>query len=483
MKMKVKNSKLKVKGSTEQQSSRATEQQEDITAKTFSLTAALLGYWATGLILLFTVHCSLLTDVFAFDANKKILPNGLTVLHSEKHNLPIVMITMIVKAGLLDEPKEKAGLAHLTAELLDEGTKSRKSAEISEEIEFIGAGLGASAGGDYTTITLSVLKKDIENGFEIFSDIILNPVFPQEELNRKRELIKGSLKQMEEDPSFLAERSFNKEVFGEHPYGRLVEGSTETLSEITREDLLRFHSKYFIPNNAMLSVVGDLTPAELNSLIEKYLDPWKIAELPERKIHPMNEEKTKKAVKINRDVTQATIIIGHLGISRDNPDYYAVSVMNYILGSGGFSSRLMQKIRDELGLAYDVRSFFTTSKEKGLFQAEVQTKNESANTATEEILKQIEKIREEKVSDEELSGAKDYLTGSFPRRLDTSRKIADFLATVEFYNLGLDYAEKYVSFINAVTKEDVQRVAGKYLDAENFVLIVVANQKKAELKY
>lgn len=434
-------------------------------------------------LLLFTVHCSLLTDVFALDVNKKILPNGLTVLHSEKHNLPIVMITVIVKAGLLDESKEKAGLAHLTAELLDEGTKKRKSAEISEDIEFIGAGLGASAGGDYTTITLSVLKKDIEKGVELFSDIILNPVFPQEEIERKRELIKGSLKQREEDPSFLAERSFKKETFGEHPYGRLVEGSAETLSEITREDLLRFHSKYFIPNNAILSVVGDLTPAELNSLIKKYLDSWKIAELPERKIYPMNEEKTKKAVKIDRDVTQATIIIGHLGISRDNPDYYAVSVMNYILGSGGFSSRLMQKIRDELGLAYDVRSFFTASKEKGLFQAEVQTKNESANTATEEILKQIEKIRNEAVSDEELSGAKDYLTGSFPRRLDTSRKIADFLATVEFYNLGLDYAEKYASFINAVTKEDVQRVARKYLDAENFVLIVVANQKKAVIRY
>ena len=419
----------------------------------------------------------------ALDVNKKMLPNGLTVLHSEKHNLPIVMITMIVKAGLLDEPKEKAGLANLTADLLDEGTKSRKSSEISEEIEFIGAGLGASAGSDYTTITLSVLKKDIEKGFELFSDIILNPVFAQEEIERKRELIKGSLKQREEDPSFLAERSFKKEAFGEHPYGRLVEGSTETLSEITREDLLRFHAKYFIPNNAMLSVVGDLTPDELNSLIKKYLDSWKIAELPERKIHPMNEEKTKKAVKIDRDVTQATIIIGHLGISRDNPDYYAVSVMNYILGSGGFSSRLMQKIRDELGLAYDVRSFFTASKEKGLFQAEVQTKNESANTATEEILKQIEKIREEKVSDEELSGAKDYLTGSFPRRLDTSRKIADFLATAEFYNLGLDYAEKYASFINAVNKEDVQRVAGKYLDAENFVLIVVASQKKAVIRY
>ena len=143
-----------------------------------------------------------------------------------------------------------------------------------------------------------------------------------------------------------------------------MEGSTETLSEITREDLLRFHSKYFIPNNAMLSVVGDLTPGELNSLIKKYLDSWKIAELPEKKIHPMNEGKTKKAVKIDRDVTQATIIIGHLGISRDNPDYYAVSVMNYILGSGGFSSRLMQKIRDELGLAYDVRSFLPQARKR-----------------------------------------------------------------------------------------------------------------------
>ncbi|MCX5717743.1 MAG: pitrilysin family protein [Nitrospirae bacterium] len=423
------------------------------------------------------------SPLYAFDANKKILPNGFTVLHFEKHNLPIVMITMIVKAGLLDEPKEKAGLAHLTAELLDEGTKNRKSAEISEEIEFMGAGLGASAGSDYTTITLSVLKKDIEKGFEIFSDIILNPVFPQEELNRKRELIKGSLKQKEEDPSFLAARSFKKEVFGEHPYGRLVEGSIETLSEITREDLLSFHSKYFIPNNAILSVVGDLTPSELNSLIKKHLDPWKIADLPERKIYPMNEEKTKKSVKIDRDVTQATIIIGHLGISRDNPDYYAVSVMNYILGNGGFSSRLMQKIRDEMGLAYDVSSFFMLNKEKGSFHAEVQTKNESANTVIEEVVKQIEKIREEKVSNEELSEEKDYLTGSFPRRLDTSRKIADFIATAEFYNLGLDYVEKYVSFINAVTKEDVQRVARKYLDAENFVLIVVANQKKAGIRY
>jgi len=435
------------------------------------------------LLTLFTVHCSLSANAYALDINKKILPNGLTVLHSEKHNLPIVMVTMIVKAGILDEPREKAGLAYLTADLLDEGTKTRKSAEISEEIEFIGAGLGASAGGDYTTITLSVLKKDAEKGFELFSDIILNPVFPQEELERKRERIKGSLKQREEDPTFVAGRLFKKEVFGDHPYARLMEGSEETLSGITRENLMEFHSKYFIPNNAILSVVGDLAPAELDSLIKKYLYPWKKSDMPQRKIHPVSDEKTKRVVKIDKEVTQATVIIGHLGISRDNPDYYAVSVTNYILGGGGFASRLMQKVRDELGLAYGVSSYFSASKEKGSFEAEVQTKNESANTAIEEILKQMERIRNEAVSDEELSGAKDYLTGSFPRRLDTGRKITDFLATIEFYNLGLDYAEKYPAYINAVTKDDVLRVAKKYLDPENFILVIVADQKKAGLKY
>jgi zinc protease len=157
--------------------------------------------------------------------------------------------------------------------------------------------------------------------------------------------------------------------------------------------------------------------------------------------------------------------------------------MNYILGGGGFSSRLMQSVRDEMGLAYDVHSFFSSHKEGGIFEIGFQTKNESSNTALDEIIKQVQRIRKEQVSDQELSDAKSYLTGSFPRRLDTNRKIADFLALVEFYNLGLDYAAKYPDYINAVTKDDVLRVAKKYLDAEHYVLVVVANQKKAMLKY
>jgi len=422
-------------------------------------------------------------DVIALNANRNVLPNGLTVLHSENHSLPIVMVTLIVKAGQLDEPKDKAGLANLVAELLTEGTKNRGSKDISEEIDFIGASLDASAGNDYITITLSVLKKDLNKGFELFSDILLNPAFHQDEIDRNREQIKGLLRQREEDPSFLAERAFRKEVFGAHPYGRLVEGSPETVDRIKREDLVRFYSDYFVPNNSILSVAGDLAPAELSAAVQQYLGGWKKADLPPRGVEAIREGTTLKVIKIDKDLTQANIVIGHIGISRDNPDYYAVSVMNYILGGGGFSSRLMQSVRDEMGLAYDVHSFFASHKEGGIFEIGLQTKNESSNTALDEIIRQVERIRKEQVSDQELSDAKSYLTGSFPRRLDTNRKIADFLALVEFYNLGLDYAAKYPDYINAVTKDDVLRAAKKYLNAEHYVLVVVANQKKAMLKY
>ena len=432
---------------------------------------------------LITLCCLLLPDAYAFNVKRIVLPNGLIVLHSENHSLPIVMVTLLVKAGQVSEQKEKAGLANLAAELLTEGTKNRKSKDISEEVDFIGASLDASATNDYTTVTLSVLKKDVQKGFELFSDVLLNPTFPQEEIDRKKALIKGSLKQREEEPSFLAERAFKKEVFGEHPYGRLIEGSVAALDMIQREDLVSFHANYFLPNNSLLSIAGDVTPEELDALLKQYIGEWKRALLLSKTTKKFDEQRNRKVVKIDKDLTQANIILGNIGISRDNPDYYAVSVMNYILGGGGLSSRLMQSVREKMGLAYDIHSLFSAYKEDGSFQTGLQTKNESANTAIQEILKEIEKITNNHVSDEELSDAKSYLTGSFPRRLDTNRKIADFLASVEFYNLGLDYAAKYPDYINSVRKDDVLRVAKKYLTNENYILVVVANQKKAELKY
>ncbi len=417
----------------------------------------------------------------ALDVKRRALPNGLMVQVVERHNIPVVTVSLLIKAGQPDEPPEKAGLSNLTARLLTSGTKTRTAIKISEEAEFIGASLGASAGADFITVSLTVLKKDILTGFELLGDILLNPVFPEEEIKRERDLIIGSLRQSEEDPSFLAGRAFKKEVYGEHPYGRLVSGSVETLSRIGRQDLVKFHGDFFRPNNAILTVAGDINEEELTGLIKRFMDTWQRKDIPQRRPVPV-QPKAKRLVKIDKDLTQANILLGHLGVQRDNPDYYALQVMNYILGGGGFSSRLMDTVRDRMGLAYDVHSFFAPQKGPGVFQVGAQTKNESANTVIAEIIKEIKRIREETVTEDELDDAKSYLKGSFALRLDTMARIAEFLGLVEFYGLPADYMEKYAGYIDAVSVEDVRRVAEKYLDTENYVLAVVAEQKKADVQ-
>jgi zinc protease len=433
-------------------------------------------------LILHFAFCILHFPSHALDVKRSILNNGLTLMVVERHNLPIVKVTVGINAGNLHEPEDKAGLASLTASLLTEGTKKRTAQQISEEIEFVGASLGASGGDDYITVNLSVLKKDIDLGFELLSDIILNPSFPEDELDKKRERIKGGLKAKEESPGFVASKNFKKAVFGVHPYGRLITGTAETLDRITRDDLVDFHSEYYAPNSSIMAVAGDVTSEEVRELLQKYFSRWHAIEVKAPALPKLDSAKKRKTVTVDRDLTQANIIFGHIGVSRGNPDYYALSVMNYILGSGGFASRLMQNIREEKGLAYDIHSFFAADKYGGRFQVGLQTKNESANTAIEEVLKEIREIRDKPVSDIELSDAKSFLTGSFPMRIETGRRIANFLVAVEYYGLGIDYIDNYPVYIISVTKKDILRVAKKYLDPDNFILVVVADQEKAALR-
>ncbi len=435
------------------------------------------------LLSLFTVYGSLFTVAYALDVDRTVIENGLTLMIVERHNLPVVKVTVSFDAGSLRETADKAGLASLTASLLTEGTEKRTASEISEAVEFVGATLNASGGDDYITVNLSVLSKDLELGFELLSDVLLNPSFPEDEITKKIERIKGSLIAREEDPGFVASKEFRKAVFGAHPYGRLISGSPETLDRIKRDDLVNFHSAYYVPNNAIMSVAGDVTPEEVKALLEKYFSGWSAKEIKTIFLPEPEKIKKKKTITIDKNLTQANIILGHMGISRDNPDYYAVSVMNYILGGGGFASRLMQNIRDDKGLVYDIHSFFAADKYSGYFQVGLQTKNESANTAIEEVLKEMKEIKSTFVSDAELSDAKSFLTGSFPMRIETSSRIAGFLVAVEYYGLGMDYIDKYPKYINSVTKEEVLRVAKKYLDPEQFILVVVADQEKALLKH
>lgn len=416
-------------------------------------------------------------------ADRLVLPNGIVLLHAEKKALPIVTVSVVVKAGSIYEPPSKAGLANLTADLLNEGTFTRTSQEISEAIEFVGGSLSTSGGEDFATAALSVLRKDLDLGFDLLSDILLRPSFKEEEISRRKQVIKSSIIRQKEDPETVASKAFLKEVFGDHPYGRPVEGTEESVEAITREDISSFHASLYRPNNTIIAVSGDVRRDELLGLLEKYFGKWEKGEPPSALLPEVSLKAKPETVKIDKKITQSNIILGHIGVSRLNPDYYAVSVMNFILGGGGFSSRLMDNIRDNLGLSYDVHSRFSPSRYGGSFQVGLQTKNESANTAIAEILKEMERIRTEPVTDKELSDAKSYLTGSFPLRIDSNSKIAGFLTAVEFYELGMDYAENYKGYINAVTKEEVLRVARKYLHPEAYLLVVVGDMEKAGIRY
>lgn len=439
--------------------------------------------FAASLILLFGIAVSVLPVTAAPLAQREVLPNGLVLLHSEKTTLPIVKIKLAVGAGQIVEPAEKAGLASLTAGLLKEGTKNRTSREISESIEFVGGSLGSSGGGEFAAITLSVLRKDLEMGFELLSDILLNPIFPEEELVRKKTLIKGYIKRQKEDPGDIASKAFDKELFGSHPFAWPSEGTEETLDNITRKDVVEFYRRFYVPGNAWMAVVGDVEKGEIKALINKYLKDWAESEihLPTASSSPPEPAKP-KLISINKQITQANIILGHLGIRRKNPDYYATLVMNYILGGGGFASRLMDNIRDNKGLAYSVYSSFIPGRNTGSFQVNLQTKNESAATAINEIIKEMERIRTEPVSDQELSDAKAYITGSFPLRMDSNSKIANLLLSVEYYGLGMEYVQDYLKAVESVTKDDVLRVAMYHLHPDKYILVVVADQEKAKIK-
>jgi zinc protease len=412
---------------------------------------------------------------------REILENGLILLHSEKKSLPIVRVVVAVKAGNIVEPPEKAGLANLTADLLIEGTSRRSSQDIKAEIEFVGGSLNTSGGYDYMTINLSVLKKDLDLGFDLLADIILNPSFAPDEIKRRKKIIKNSILQKKEDPGAVAAKNFSEKVFDKHPYGRQIEGTEETLVNINRKDLKDFHSSYYIPNNSIMAVVGDVDSNTLKSFLNRYFRDWRRGQNQSSLLPTLKFGGRAETIKIQKNITQANIILGHLGIKRDSPDYYAVSVMNYILGGGGFASRLMDNIRDNKGLSYSVYSYFYARKYAGYFHAELQTKNQLANSAVNEILKEMERIRTEPVTDKELNDARSYLTGNFPLRINTNKKIAEFLTAVEYYELGPEYIDDYKKFINSVTKNDILRVAQKYLNPKNYVLVVVGDIEETGL--
>ncbi len=409
---------------------------------------------------------------------RTVLSNRLVLIHSEDHSLPFVTFQLLIDAGSGRDPFGKEGLSHLTARGILLGTAGHTAEALNEELDFLGASLDSSAGKDYTTLSLRVLKKDLDQGFALFMEAFTGPTFPEREIKQEVEKTLALIKSQEDRPGEVAEREFLKALYISGPYRHQTIGTKDSLEKLTRDDALAFYQAYYRPNNCILAIVGDISAADVKAKIIPLLDKLPVKEIPEVAVKTIFS-KGPSTVTIDRRIAQANIIIGNPGINRGNPDFYALTEMNYILGGGGFASRMLEEIRDKRGLAYSVASFFEPGKYEGSFQTVLQTKNSSAKEAISLVLQQMKRIKEEPVSDKELEGAKKYLIGSFPLRIDTQAKLASVMLQEEYFGLGLDYPQKYPALIRSVSRDDVLRVAKTYLRPENCVKVVVGNLNEA----
>jgi zinc protease len=405
------------------------------------------------------------------------LDNGLVLLTSEQPALPMVSIELLIDAGSRYDAPQQEGVANLAARLLTYGTNRRTALQISDALDFIGASLSARAGEDLVSVSLTVLKKDLATGLELLADVLTSATFPQDEIDRQKQSIIAAIRAREENPGDIAQRRFAALLYPQSPYGRPVEGTEASVKSLEQRSIRAFYEQYYRPNRSIMAVVGDVSQQEITQALNRSLRSWRKGE-PGGQLSIPSAIGAPQMIRVNKDLTQANIIMGHEGVARSNPDYYAIQVMNYILGGGGFSSRAMDSVRNRRGLAYSIYSSFSSEKSHGTFEFVMQTKNENALEAIQIVKDEIRRMREQRVTERELSDAKDYLTGSFPLRLDTNRKVANFIAQVEFFQLGIDYPERYADLIKKVTAEDVERVAQRYLQPDRLITVIVGNQKK-----
>ena len=409
-------------------------------------------------------------------AHREVLPNGIVLLVAERPAVPIVAVRLLTRAGAVFDPEDRAGLAHLTSALLTRGTAKRTGPEIDSAIEFVGGSLEAAAGRDSLTVALSVQKKDFSLGLDLLSEVVLSPTFPAAEVTRKVAEIQAAIQRSNEDPGTLAARALSRLVYPSHPYGRPVEGTRESVARLTRDDVVKFYARQARPDATVVAVVGAVTVDEARREITARLGSWARPSDPPPSITPPTVAMMPHEETIKRELTQSTLMFGRRAVRQTEPDYFPLSVASYVLG-GGSTSRLYTRVRDESGLAYAVYSWVSPARYGAAFAVSAQTRTAEVPKVVVMIREELARMTREPVSERELALAKQYLIGSFPFRLDTSSKVADFLAAIEDQGLGLDYADRYKERIGRVTIRDVQDVATKYFPPASFSLVTVGEIK------
>lgn len=409
-----------------------------------------------------------------------VLANGLTLYFYEDHKLPLFNVTALVHCGSVYDPLEKNGLSSLVGTVMRSGgTRAVSGDSLSILLEYIGGSLETSIGSESGSATLSVLSKDQDLGLKLMADLLRNPAFPQEKFDLAKTDIKNQIKRRNDSPSRMVSTYFYNTVYGGHPKGRILEWSS--VKGLTIEDLADYHQRFFVPNGTILGISGDFNKTELLSKITQYFGDWKKSSQTLPAEPEVNLTYRPGVYQVNKDITQAYLMIGELGIKRDNPDRYAVGLLNYVLGGGSFTSRLTSRVRSDEGLAYHVSSSFDTdSRDYGTFVANCQTKSATAHKATRIITEEIEMIRKEGVAEQELEEARSSIINRLVFNFDTSAKIVRNLMSLEFDGYPLDYYDKYLENYRRVTLADVRQVAQKYLKPDQLTYIVVGKPETFE---
>jgi zinc protease len=405
------------------------------------------------------------------DAQKVVLPNGLTLLLFENHRLPIVVAEASVRHVGLHEPADKAGVATLMGSLLDEGTAKHSGQQIAELIENVGGNLALSAGGG----SVQVLSPYRKLGLELLFECLSQATFPKEAFAREQAKMLSQIDEAEQQPEVRARNVYRESVYGKHPLGRPRYGKRATVEPLTPADCIAFYKKMFVPNNTVVAIVGDFDSKEVIDEATRLSLGWQKGDVGNPDLPAVNKPKdfVQKIVTMPA-AAQLHFYLGHVGIRRDNPDYYKLLVMDYVLGTGpGFTDRLSSRLRDREGLAYTVNANITNSagEEPGLFTCYIGTPPKNFAKVKGMFLEELNRIRAEKPMAEEVEDAKQYLLGSLAFELTTNRQIADKLLYAERYKLGFGYLDDYRKAVAAVTPEDVQEVAKKHLDPQHMVLV------------
>ncbi|MDX6445557.1 MAG: zinc protease [Blastocatellia bacterium] len=402
------------------------------------------------------------------------LPNGLGLVVVEDKRLPLISFRLAFRSGDANDPEELPGLSDMMSSLMTEGTARRNSRQIAEEVERFGATLAVGSSSDFTTVAASSISLYADEILDLMADVTLNPSFPQGEVDLARENTKQLLIQQRAQPTFLASERLSQVVFGKHPYSRLSP-TPEMLDSMTRDHLVRYREATYIPNNAVFMVVGDVDRDAIIARIEQLFGDWKPGALPELNLPALPKRTERSVYVVDRPGSaQSNIVIANEGITRTSPDYFSMLLMHTILGANA-SSRLFMNLREEKGYTYGAYSNLDARRLAGTFRASAEVRTPVTGASLHEFFYELGRIRDEAVSADELKNAKSYLSGVFPIRIETQDGLIDQLVSIRMYDLPPDYLETYREQINAVTAEDIQRVAQTHVTPDQAAVVIVGD--------